>query len=50
MKLAFLDLLERQESIDDKHGHIECLWHESELSVNVDNPLDKKGSGSVFNF
>ena len=44
MKLILLDLLQREEAIDQENSYIECLGDETELAVNVDDPLYKEGS------
>ena len=49
MELIFLDLLERQEAVDDEYGDVESLWKESELPVNVDDPLNQECTARVFN-
>lgn len=48
MQLTFLDLLERQEAINDVNCHIERLRLESELPVNVNNPLNEESTAGIL--
>jgi len=50
MQLRVLNFLFAQEFINDVLANIETLWFKFEFSVDVDNPLQKKCSLSVFDF
>ena len=50
MKLVLLDLLLAHELIDDVDGHVQAFWSQSEFSVNINDPLNQKGSGGILNF
>ena len=50
MKLALLNLFEREEAIDDENGDIESLRKKAELPVHVDNPLNKESTARVLYF
>ena len=40
MKLILLDLLQREEAIDQEDSYIKSLSIETELSVYINDPLD----------
>ena len=48
MQLTFLDLLQREEAIDNVNSHVERLRLESKLPMDVDDPLDEERSARVF--
>lgn len=48
MQLRFLNAYFRKISVDCRNGDIEGLWKKSELSVNIDDPLNKKSSWCVL--
>ena len=50
MELALLDLFETEEAINQEDCYVEGFWHQAEFAVHVDDPFDKEGSGSVFDF
>ena len=44
VQLAFLNLLETEVLVDQKHCDIQSFRPQSELAVHVDNPLNQKGA------
>ena len=50
MKLWLFDNHFGEISVNNANGYIECFTHESELSVDVNDPLNQKSSWCVFNF
>ena len=50
MELALLDLFETEEAINQEDCYVESFWHQAEFAVHVDDPFDKEGSRSVFDF
>ena len=48
MQLALLDLLQREEAIDEVDGDVERLGPQAELPVHVDDPLDEEGARRVL--
>lgn len=49
MELRLLNILEREEAINDIYGDIKSLRKESELTMYIDDPFNKEASRSVFN-
>lgn len=50
MQLILLDLLLAHKLVYDEHSDIECFWEKAEFAVDVNDPLDQEGSGSVLDF
>lgn len=50
MKLILLDFLFAQELVYDVLGDVEALWLESELAVDIDDPLEEECSRGVSDF
>lgn len=48
MKLILLNLLATHVLVDEEDSDIQCFWEQSEFSVDINNPLDQKGSGGIF--
>ena len=46
--MALLDRLEGEEAIEDENSDVERLRQKTELTVHVNDPLDKEGSAGVL--
>lgn len=50
VELAFLNVLFAHKLVDDELANVERLRSKSELTMNIDNPLDKECSRGVLDF
>jgi hypothetical protein len=48
VELTLFNLLEGEVPVDDEDSQVEGFGQQPELTVDIDNPLNKEGSAGVF--
>lgn len=48
--MTLFNLLEGEIPVNDEDSQVEGLWQQAELTVDINDPLNKEGSAGVLHF